>query len=344
MAVMRKKRPTQFDVAQLAGVSQAMVSYVLNDNPNISVPNETRQRVLDAMDELGYVPNRAAQMLRTQRTNTIACVVPDITNAFHTQFARGLQSVAEQYEYDLVLYNTDRVPAKESKFLQRLQEGRVDGVIMTALHSTPEDFLPLLEMNIPVVIQGPNVMPTQVNGLPLDSLFVDDVAASATAVSFLLEKNHTRIGMIAGEVGTPPRQRREQGYRQTLAAHDIAIDEELIRGGGFREEGGYQSMHNLLNLAQPPTAVFAASDVMAIGAMMAIRDAGLEVPGDIALVGFDDIPIAKLISPPLTTIAQFEGKLGQRAAEMLFDRLHDQVSDVGRREEMPYQLIVRASA
>jgi LacI family transcriptional regulator len=192
MAVMRKKRPTQFDVAQLAGVSQAMVSYVLNDNPNISVPNETRQRVLDAMDELGYVPNRAAQMLRTQRTNTIACVVPDITNAFHTQFARGLQSVAEQYEYDLVLYNTDRVPAKESKFLQRLQEGRVDGVIMTALHSTPEDFLPLLEMNIPVVIQGPNVMPTKVNGFPLDSLFVDDVAASATAVSFFLEKKKNR--------------------------------------------------------------------------------------------------------------------------------------------------------
>lgn len=341
---MKKKRPTQLDVAHLAGVSQAMVSYVLNDNSNISIPDDTRQRIIDAIRELGYVPNRTARSLRTQRTNTIACVVPDITNPFHTVFARGLQKVAEQHDYDVVLYNTDRIPAKEHKFLQILQEGRVDGVVMTALHVTAEDFLPLLERNIPVVVQGPKIIPSLVKGYPLDSLHVNDVAAAATAVSFLLEKGHTRIGMIAGDPDTPPRRRREQGYRQTLAAHRISIDEALIRGGGFREEGGYRSMQNLLNLPQPPTAVFAASDVMAIGAMMAIRDAGLDVPGDVAIVGFDDIPIAKLISPPLTTIAQFEGKLGQRAAEMLFDRLHHQAPDIGLREEMPYQLIVRASA
>lgn len=344
MKPTKNRRPTQSDVAQLAGVSQAMVSYVLNDNSNISVPEDTKRRIIDAIKELGYVPNRAARSLRTQRTNTIACVVPDITNPFHTVFARGLQTIAEHHDYDVVLYNTDRIPAKEKKFLQTLQEGRVDGIIMTALHVTPTEFLPLLKRNLPVVVQGPKMMPLHVDGYPLDSLHVNDVAASATAVSFLIKKGHTRIGMIAGELNTPPRRRREQGYRETLTAHNIPINEAFIRGGGFREEGGYQSMQNLLNLPQPPTAVFAASDVMAIGAMMAIRDAGLDVPGDIAIIGFDDIPIAKLISPPLTTIAQFEGKLGQRAAEMLFDRLHQKASDVGRREEMPYQLIVRASA
>ena len=341
---MKKKRPTQFDVAQLAGVSQAMVSYVLNDNSNISVTDETRQRILGAMNELGYVPNRAARALRTQRTNTIACVVPDITNPFHTVFARGLQKVVEHHGYDIVLYDTDRSPAKEQKYLRKLQEGRVDGVVITAMHIKPEDLVPLLEMNIPVVVQGPKRLPLQIEKYPLDSLHINDVAAAATAVSFLIEKGHTRIGMLAGEEDTPPRRRREEGYRQTLADHDIIVDHALIRGGGFREEGGYHSMQDLLNLSEPPTAVFAASDLMAIGAIMAVRDAGLKVPDDMAIVGFDDIPIARLITPPLTTIAQFEGKLGERAAAMLIDRLHDHAPDIGRREEMPYRLIVRASA
>ncbi len=339
----KKKRPTQADVAQKAGVSQAMVSYVLNDNSNITVPEDTRRRILATMDELGYVPNRAARILRTNRTATIACIVPDITNTFHTTFARGIQVVAEQHGYDMVLYNTDRIPENEKKYLRRIQEGPVDGVVITAYHLSAKDFVPLLKLNIPVVIQGPNIMPLQVKGFPLDSLHVNDIEAASTIVSFFIEKGHTRIGMIAGQENTPPREQREAGYRQTLKKHNIPIDEQLIRGGDFREEGAYRSMQNLLNQSPRPTAVFAASDVMAIGAIMAIRDAGLDVPGDIAVIGFDDIPMAKHITPSLTTIAQSEGKLGQRAAQMLFDRLEDRAPNVGRREEMPFKLIVRGS-
>lgn len=344
MKSMKKRRPTQADVAQKAGVSQAMVSYVLNNNSNITVPEDTRERIEEAIRELGYVPNRAARILRTNRTATIACIVPDITNTFHTTFARGIQLVAEQNGYDMVLYNTDRIPANEKKYLRRIQEGPVDGVIITAYHLTAEDFIPLLALNIPVVVQGPNIMPSEVQGYALDSLHVNDVEAARTIVSYFINSGHTRIGMIAGQANTPPRLQREAGYRQTLQEHNIPIDEELIRGGDFREEWAYNSMKKLLNLPSPPTAVFAASDVMALGAIMAIRDAGLEIPGDIAVIGFDDIPMAKQITPSLTTIAQFEGKVGQRAAEMLFERLNEQAPNKGRQEVMPYQLVIRESA
>jgi len=331
-------------VARLAGVSQAMVSYVLNDNSNISFPDETRRQILGAIEELGYVPNKAARSLRTNKTNTIACVVVDITNPFHTIFASGVQSITEQHGYDLILYNTNRLAAKEHNALRLLRQGRVDGVIMTSLHLKAEDFMPLLELNIPVVVQGPIVMPLRVNGFPLDSLHVNDVAAARAVVSHLVKQGHTRIGMLAGQPDTPPRRDRELGYRQTLAEYGLPIDEELIRGGDFREEGGYRSMQNLLELPAPPTAVFAASDMMAIGALMAIKDAGLKCPNDIAIAGFDDIPAAKLISPPLTTIAQPLDMLGRRAAQMLFERFDGSTPDEGRREEIPYQLVVRDSA
>ncbi len=339
-----RKRPTQADVAQLAGVSQAMVSYVLNGNPNISIPQETRQQILDAIKELGYVPNTVARSLRTNKTDTIICVVPDITNPFHTVFAKGVQDVAEQENHDLILYNTNRLAAKEHKALRMIRQGRVDGVIMTALHLTAEDFLPLMKINIPIVVQGPNVMPLNVEGFPLDSLHVNDVAAARAAVSHLVRQGHIRIGMIAGQESTPPRHDRELGYRQTLAEYRLPIDEALIQGGDFKEEGGYQGMRRLLGLSPRPTAVFAASDLMAIGALMAIKEAGLKAPGDMAIVGFDDIPAAKLISPALTTIAQPLDKLGRRAAEMLFERLNNTAPEEGRRQELPYKLVIRDSA
>lgn len=338
-----KRRPTQVDVARLAGVSQAMVSYVLNDNSNIVIPDVTRRRVLAAIEDLGYVPNRAARSLRTQRTNMVACVVPDIANPFHTSFAKGVRRVAEEHQHDVVLYYTDRQPTKEHQFLDLLLEGLADGVVVTPLHLDAADLLPLLERGIPVVVQGSNDMPTEVGGLALDSVHVDDVAAAHTAVSFLLENGHRRVGMLAGEQDTAPQRLRERGYGQALRDHGLEVDPALVVSGEFREEGGYHGTQTLLALSKPPTAIFAASDMMAVGSILATRDAGLSVPADIAIVGFDDIPVARLIHPPLTTIAQFEDAIGRRAAQMLFERLAD--PDLpGRREQMPFELIIRGSA
>lgn len=339
-----QKRPTQADVARVAGVSQAMVSYVLNDNPNVKVPDDTRQRILDAVQELGYVTNTAARNLRTQRTNMIAVVVPDITNPFHTVFARGVQRAVRGQGYEIIMYNTDRNLDEERISLRFLQQGWVDGAIITSLHLQPEDLLPVLEKQIALVVQGPNIMPDCVEEYPLDSLYVDDPAAAETAVEYLIQQGHTRIGMIAGKVGTPPRLRREQGYRQAHHNHDLPVDEALIIDGNFKEEDGYYAMQELLRIRPNVTAVFCASDLMAIGALMAVKEADLRVPDDIAIIGYDDIPIARLVSPALTTIAQFQEAMGERAAEMLLARLNDEAPSRGQREEMPFELVKRGSA
>lgn len=321
-----------------------MVSYVLNNNSNVSIAEETRKRVRESIDELGYVPNRTARSLRTQRTSLIACVVPDITNPFHTSFVKGLQAVAEFNGYDVAFYNTDRLEDKEHKILDLVLEGRADGLVITPLHLDAHDFMPILRSGVPVVAQGPKVMPTDIAGAPLDSIGIDDIAAARKAVSFLIGRGHTRIGMLAGQHNTPPRQQREKGYRDALNAHGIELDPSIVLGGEFREDDAHQAMSTLLELDIPPTAVFAASDLMAIGAIRAVRDAGLAVPKDVAIVGFDDIPMARHVHPALTTIAQFEENIGRRAAEMLFQRLAADKPLSGRREVMPFELVIRQSA
>jgi LacI family transcriptional regulator len=334
-----KKRPTQADVARRANVSQALVSYVLNDSLPVSVPPETRQRILDAMAELGYVPNMAARSLRTNKTYTIAGIIPDITNPFYPAFERGIQDVADREGYDLIMYNTDGTAEKERKCLNSLRQGRVDGVIAVLFHLNAKDLFPLLEMNIGVVRF--EATPKQAGSYPLDNLYVDNVAAARTAVAYLVGHGHSRIGMIAGQYG--PADYRIQGYRQALLDHGLPPDEALIQGGAFAEEGGYQSMQALLRQSPRPSAVFAANDLMAMGALLALREAGLRVPEDMAVMGFDDIPTAKLVHPPLTTVTQFQQRLGQRAAEMLFERLNGRAPETGRCEEMPYSLVMRES-
>lgn len=334
-----KKRPTQADVARRANVSQALVSYVLNDTSPVSVPAETRQRILDAMTELGYVPNLTARSLRTNKTYTIAGIIPDITNPFYPAFERGIQDVADRQGYDLIMYNTDGTAEKEQKCLNSLRQGRVDGVIAVLFHLSARDLFPLLEMNIAVVRF--EATPKRAGAYPLDNLYVDNVAAAHTAVSYLIKQGHSCIGMIAGQQG--PADYRVQGYYQALRDHGLPLDEALIQRGAFAEAGGYQSMQALLQLSPRPTAVFAANDLMAMGALLALREATLQVPDDVAVMGFDDIPTAKLVHPPLTTVTQFQQQLGRRAAEMLFERLDGHTAEAGRCEEMPYSLIIRES-
>jgi LacI family transcriptional regulator len=336
------KKPTQADVAKLANVSQATVSYVLNGNPSVSVPEVTRRRILEAIDELSYVPNGTARSLRTRKTWTIAAVIPDITNPFYPAFERGLQGAAEARGYDLIVYNTGGIAEKEQRCVRSLQQGRVDGVVAVFFHLKAEDLIPLLERNVAVVRLEAVKKGADYLDLPLDNLYVDNVAASRVAVEHLIDRGHTKIGMIAGQSG--PRQARVRGYRDALAAHRLALDESLIWDGDFSEDGGYRAMRSLLDAPRPPTGVFAANDVMAMGALIAIREAGLGIPEDIAVVGFDDIPFARPVSPPLTTIAQFQENLGVRAAEMLLERLNGTAPEFGRYEEMPYELIVRESA
>lgn len=335
----RARRPTQADVARLASVSQAMVSYVVNNTPSVSIPDETRLRVLNAIQTLGYVPHSAARSLRTRKSYTVAGIIPDITNPFYPAFERGIQDVANVHGYDLITCNTDGIAANEHKYLRLAQQGRVDGFVAVFFHLTAIHLRPLLERGIAIVRLEPTRK--RVGPLPLDNIYVDNITAARTATSFLIERGHRRVAMLAGQSG--PQHSRVRGYRQALRDHRLPVDDAVIIGSGFQEDDGYGAMSELLNRSPRPTAVFAANDLIAMGALRAIRDAALRVPDDIAIVGFDDIPAARLVTPPLTTISQFPKQLGRRAAEMLFERLDGTVSGGGRCELAPHELIVRES-
>jgi LacI family transcriptional regulator len=329
-------------VARLAAVSQPVVSYVLSGDPHAPVAPGTRQRVLAAISQLGYLPDHSARSLRRRRTSTVAGIIPDITNPFYPAFERGIQDVAEREGYDLITYNTDGILEKERKCLRSALAGRVDGVIITPFRVPLAECAALVESGVAVVALTPELPPHGVE--PLDTLSIDCVAAARTAVTYLIARGHRRIGMVAGEAGTPPREDRVRGYTEALREQGLLFDRMLVRGADFSEAGGYAAAQELLRLAERPSAIFAANDLMAMGAVAALREAGLDVPHDVAIVGFDDIPAARLVSPPLTTIAQYPERLGARAAQLLLERLAGEGPPNGRRVEMPFDLILRQSA
>lgn len=336
-----RRRPTQADVARRAGVSQPVVSYVLG-GPEAPVAPETRQRVLAAIVELGYVPDRTARNLRHRRTSTLAGIIPDITNPFYPAFERGVQDVAETHGFDLITYNTDGDQAKERKTLRSVREGRVAGAIVTPFHLGLDDVLPLVWDGVALVVNGE--VPFDPIPVGIDQVSVDNAAAAAAAVGYLIDRGHHRIGMIAGEAGTPPREGRVRGYVRALQSRAIPLDTVLIRQGEFSVDGGYAGTGELLKLSPRPTALFAANDLMAMGALLRLREEGLAVPDDIAIVGFDDIPAASFVQPPLTTVAQYPDRIGRRAAEMIVERLTGIGQLLGRHEVLPFDLVVRQSA
>lgn len=334
-----RKKPTQFDVAKAANVSQTTVSLVLNNPETSSVPEETRNKVLDAIRALGYVPNSTARMLRTSRTFTLACIIPMITNPFYPAFVSGVQETAEERGYEVIIYNTHGSQEREAKYLQSVQQGRVDGVIGVFFYTRARDLIPLFEKNVPVVRL--EVRQHSSGEWPLDSIFVDNTRAAYTAVSYLVSKGHTEIAMITGPGG--PRNARRDGYLLALKEHSPQIEANVVEVDNYNEMGGYRGMQMLL-AARRPGAVFAANDLMAIGAMKAIHDAGRKIPEEIAVVGFDDIPAAQLVSPSLTTIHQDQEAIGRQAADLLISRMEGSAPPGGRVIELPFQLVVRQSA
>jgi LacI family transcriptional regulator len=315
---------------------------VLNDSALVTISPETRQRVLTAIDELGYVPNGSARSLRTRKTLLIASLIPDIANPFYPAFERGIQDIADSHGYDLIAYNTDEVREKELRSIRSMQRARVDGVIATPFRVTPEDFSPLLLSGVPVVIFGE--LTIEAPDQPIDYIYVDDDSAARQLVTYLVDRDLVPLAVISGPTESLRRDWRVPAYQRVVSERGLPYEEILVRGADHTERGGYEAMQHLLARSPRPRAVFATNDMMAIGAMVAIRDAGLRVPEDIAVAGFDDISVARLLNPPLTTVAQFPERLGRRAAEMLFERLNGIVMGEGRRVEMPYELMIRASA
>ncbi|HEX6988297.1 MAG TPA: LacI family DNA-binding transcriptional regulator [Bacillota bacterium] len=329
--------PTIHDVARRSGVSVATVSRVLNGRPGVAAP--TRDRVLAAMHSLGYRPNSVARSLVSAQTRTLGLLIPDITSPFLPDLVRGAEDTARVRGYTVVLVNTDQDPARERTALATLVEKRVDGVVFVSADVGNEALEALSALGRPVILAA-----TRAPGDRLPAVLIDNVQAAHDAAIHLIEHGHRRIGLISGPLsdriaGKP----RFEGYARALAEAGIPFDPSLIEQGDYRFASGYEAARRLLDLDPPPTAVFAASDEMAVGAVNAALDRGLAVPGDLAVMGFDGVPIADMIRPRLSTVVQPIHAMGARATERLLDRL-----ELGRWDEpaatlLPYRLRRAAS-
>ncbi len=332
---------TMQDVANLASVSRSTVSRVLSKSPTaLPISDDTHQKVMNAVLELGYHPNVTARSLRTQRTNMIAVMIADISNSFYHSITRTIQDVAHQNHYDVLIANTDHRYEDEQRFCETLLRRPVDGVVMVPYHLTNNEIGALIDQTgTPVVALGQHIQHPLV-----DIVSADDGAASYDAVSWLIrEKRHQRIGLIGVAHTFPPGLRRWQAYCRALNDAGLPVRPEYVQEGDFSHDSGYRSMKTLLELPEPPSAVFALNDLMAIGAINAAQDRNICVPEEIAVIGFDNIPAATFIRPTLTTVAQYPIEIGQILSTALFERIEEQETGGRRVFMVPCHLIERQS-
>lgn len=323
------------DVAKRAGVSPATVSRVLNDTGYPVRPN-TRDRVLRAAEELNYFRNDLARGLLLKRTHTLGLIVPDLSNPYYAEILRGAEDIASSNNYAVIICNTENKPEKTEVSVEVLMQKRVDGIIISGGATEYE----LLESEM--VAKGPEIVIVGRYRTGFPSVRVDNRGGSRRVVEHLLSLGHRRIGFISGPKVSTAVQDRLAGYRKALRDHGLSVEARLIVPGEFTERSGYEGMTRLLDLAEPPSAVVAANDRMAIGAMAAIRARGRSIPDDVAVAGFDDITMASYTNPPLTTVSLPGYLMGQTAASLMLELLaSDQPAH--RLRNLPTTLIPRGS-
>ncbi len=340
------KRPTQVDVARLAGVSRTTVSYVVNnqDGGRVPISEETRQRVLNAIEELGYVPDARAQALRSGNTNTIGLIIPDIHNPHFWQVADGVEQEAYAAGYHILLSSIPPENKFAEDIFRNLAQRRIDGLIMVPsfVYQSKEaqkTLAQLVERQVPIV----GIMADHENvDLDIDRIIADYHDTTVEVIEYLLSVGHRRIGFIYGIAVPALGNDRYSAYHQTLQAAGIAIDPDLIVQCGPNIEDSYDATLELLKLPEPPTALLAINDLLAIGALRAIRDQNLSVPHDISLVGYDDIPLAKYLEPRLSSASKNGEKMGREAMQLLLARLQDRTRP-RQQIKIPARLYLRES-
>ena len=323
------------EVAEIAGVSYATVSHVINNTRLVSP--ETRERVLAAMDALNYRPNALARSLRQGKTNTIGLVLPDSANPFFAEISRGIEDEAFKKGYSVFLCNTELDTKRELFYVDVLSKKQVDGIIFVAAGDQADSLDFLLQRNMPVVMIDRNV--PNVEG---DAVLTDHQLGGYLATRHLLELGHTQIACIAGPSSITPSAERIIGYRKALEEAGLPFEENLVIRGDYHAQSGMDITNSLLKMNPRPTAIFALNDLMALGALRAAAEAGYSVPKDLAVVGYDDLEIARFTNPPLTTIAQPKKEIGAQAINLLVDRMARKSRPPSRLVLAP-ELIVRRS-
>ena len=335
MSENSSRRSTIAEIAAKAGVSIPTVSRVLNNRPDVSAA--TRERVEQVIKESGFIRSRVKNVLKAS-SGIIDMLIPDLTTLYPVEIVRGVEEVLERTELRLALSLTHNTLESEERWLSKVIDGSTDGAILVLAHGQSKRLDMLRQHKIPFVVVdhrgelGPDV----------PSVGATNWLGGRLATEHLLSLGHRRIAIISGDASLRCSRDRIAGYRAALEDAGVAIDAELIRPGAFIQQTGYEQTCALLDLAEPPTAIFAGSDTQAMGVYAALRARGLSLPGDMSVVGFDDVPLASIVTPALTTVRQTLAEMGRVATTMLLRLIAEEPLD-SRRVELTTTLIVRES-
>ena len=334
-----RARATITDVASEAGVHPSTVSRVLNGHPGTTMRPATRERVLSAVDRLGYRPSALAVSLRLQRTLTLGMLVPDITNPFFSSIIKGAEGAARQRGYNLILCNSEDEAELEATYLRVLRERQVDGLLIASSQMADDTIAELRDQAFPFVLLNRSTRSAEDL-----AVVVDNHGAAVKVVAHLAALGHRRVGHIAGPQNTTTGVDRLEGYRAGVLAYGLADEPELVvEADAFTEGAGHRALGIMLSGPARPTAVFAANDLIAIGMLQRLRATGARVPDDLSIVGFNDIPLAGLLEPALTTVRVPQLEMGLAGAHLLIDRLEGQPIEHVRLT-LPSELVIRTSS
>jgi len=345
--INRRKAATLSDVAATVGVAPMTVSRVVNGNGYVS--EETREKVLEAVKKMNYRRNGLARNLKRQRTETVGLVIGDISNPFSTELANAVRESLSIRGYNLFICISEHSAKEDISAFESLVDHNVDGIIVATRSNREGDarLSEIADSGVPLVVVGRDFRHDSV-----DSIAADNFTGGFEATQHLIDLGHTRIGFIGAAFENRGNLKRLQGYLSALTKHGLSVDERLITGrkesasevpGYSTESIGYEGMKRLLSLPNPPTAVFARNDFTAVGAISAAKEAGLLIPQDVAVVGFDDTPMALHTTPPLTTVRQPMKVQGQLAAEMLINRISGDDEIQKETRVLDCELIIRES-
>ncbi|MBK5246469.1 MAG: LacI family DNA-binding transcriptional regulator [Peptostreptococcaceae bacterium] len=321
--IVKKGNVTIKEIAFDAKVSIATVSMILN-NKDKKISEATRNRVLEIAKDLNYIPNTMARSLITRQTKTIGLIMPDITNPFFPEIARGAEDKASQSHYSIIYCNTDDNIGREDQYINTLTEKMVDGIILAHSSDREESSYGLNRNRVPIVLIDRDFSFPNIVG----KVLVNNKDASFKGVNYLLEKGYEKIVYIAGPMTTQTAKDRLDGYKMALSERGVEYRDNYVKIGDYKAQWGELAVKEFLNEGISFDSIFCGNDLIAIGAIKALKNAGMQVPEDVGIIGFDDIYMASMMDPELTTIRQPNYEMGFRAAELLINEINDRSENI----------------
>lgn len=336
---MKSSNITLKSIADRLGVSVTTVSRVLNGkSERYRISKETQESINFAAKELSYSPNQLARGLRLKRTNTIGYIIPDISNPFFSSIAKSVEKSARKSGYSILLCDSEEDTKIEENLLQLMIDRKVDGLIISPVGLEVNHLLKISQKNIPIVL-----LDRYFPELNFPFVTSDNYKGALEAVNMLIDYGHKRIACIQGLRNTSPNNDRVRGYIDAHKNHDLSVDKKLIVGDSFGEENGYIETKLILKQDNPPTALFAISNLISLGAIRAISEEGLKIPADISMISFDDQPYSRFLSTPMTTVSQQNTQIGQIAIKLLIDQIESNRQLEPKGIFLPTRLISRDS-